>query len=192
MYVTNGTSCHVKDLCPFRGSHPLDDKGDTEDSEWPIYLGWVQQAIPLILVAHQKIPICPVRVPLRRKKSKWSFFGGTSKTKYHTCTVICVIWRSGGSVADVTVRNLNPIMKTVMTYFITAIKELIFGVQNFNVKRKQVHTGTTIFMHIDHMWPACFVNYERRAEWGLAEDSLHLRDREYYQRQSYFKQSNLV
>ena len=35
----NGTPCHVKDLCPFQGSHPLDDEGDTEDSERPIYLG---------------------------------------------------------------------------------------------------------------------------------------------------------
>ena len=29
---------HVKDLHPFRGSHPLNDDGDTEDSMWPIYL----------------------------------------------------------------------------------------------------------------------------------------------------------
>ena len=30
------------------------------------------------------------------------------------------------NVADVTVRNLNQIMKTVMTYLIVAIKELVF------------------------------------------------------------------
>ena len=30
---------HVKDLHPFQGSHPSDDESDTEDSEWPIYLG---------------------------------------------------------------------------------------------------------------------------------------------------------
>ena len=34
-----GASCDVKNLCPFRGSHLLDDEGDTEDSEWSIYFG---------------------------------------------------------------------------------------------------------------------------------------------------------
>ena len=29
-------------------------------------------------------------------------------------------------VTDVMVKNLNPIIKTVMTYLITAIKELVF------------------------------------------------------------------
>ena len=35
----NGTPRHIKDQYPFRGSHPSDDEGDTEDSEWLIYLG---------------------------------------------------------------------------------------------------------------------------------------------------------
>ena len=66
-------------------------------------------------------------------------------------------------VADRQVSNLNPIMKTVMTYLIVAIKELIFGVRSFNVRRKQVRTGTAIFMFIDHVGPACFANYKKRA-----------------------------
>ena len=35
--------------------------------------------------------------------------------------------------------------------------------RSFNVRRKQVSAGTAIFMHIDHVWPACFADYKRRA-----------------------------
>ena len=58
--------------------------------------GWVQQAIPPILVLHQQILTCPVRAPPLRRKSKWSLFGRAPETKDHTRTVICVIQKLWG------------------------------------------------------------------------------------------------
>ena len=83
---------------------------------------WVQRVVPRILVVHQQTPTYPVRVPLRRRESKQYLFGGAPETKDHTGTVICVIWRSGESVADTMVRNLNQIH-----LYDVSIGEVFFG-----------------------------------------------------------------
>ena len=43
--------------------------------------------------------------------------------------------------------------------------------RNLNARRKLVRTSTAIFVRIDYVWPAYFVNYKTRAQWGLWENS---------------------
>ena len=91
----NRTLCHVKDVRPFWGSHPSDDKGDTEDSEQPIYLRLGSVSDPSNIGSSPTNPnmlseSSPEEeeiqtIPLRRR----------TQTKDHICTVICVIWKSG-------------------------------------------------------------------------------------------------
>ena len=114
---------HIKDLYPFWGSHPLGDEGDTEDSEWPVCLGLGLVSNPSDIGGSPTNPDMPsesspeeeeiLTIPLR---------SSTQNKRPHPHCHLCDL-EIRGKCHSVTVKNLNLIIKTVMTYLITTIKK---------------------------------------------------------------------
>ena len=157
----NGTPHHVKDLCPFRRLHSSDDEDDTEDSEQPIYLGLDSASNPSDIGGSPTNPDMSRECSPEEDKIQTIPLWRSTKRKDHTRTVICET-RDQGECCRHDGQELESDNVDSNDLLYHHHKRACLCLVCRALKIKQVHTGTAIFMHIDHLWLVCFANYKRR------------------------------
>ena len=156
---------HVKDLRPFQGSHPSNDEGNTEDSGWPIYLGLCYPNDPSNIsgllrntdminecsTEEQEIQTNPLQKSTRNKKIKNAPALSFKWSDQVECGGLDELEpeSSNGNSRDLPYRRHKRDCLCLVC-------------------------RTRIFIHIDHVWSACFANYKRKAYWRSTEGALVL------------------
>ena len=113
----NGTPHHVKDLCPFQGSHPSNEEGDTEDSEPPNNLGLDSPKDPSdisVLLTNHDMP-CESSSEVEEIQTI-PLWRSTQNKRLDPPCHLCDQVISGRSVADTTSQNLNLVTEILDFY----------------------------------------------------------------------------